>query len=140
ERRFAGVRTVVGAAVILVVAGVAGTAAAIVLPAHVDRQVVRTAIEQPFDPRAYPSPLSGFRNYLEPAESDVPMLTVTGLPADHRIRIATLDTYDGIVYSVGTDQVSSASGSFTRVPYRLEQSGVHGTKDAITVTVRGYSG
>ena len=70
ERRFAGVRTVVGAAVILVVAGVAGTAAAIVLPARVDRQVVRTAIEQPFDPRAYASPLSGFRNYLEPAESD----------------------------------------------------------------------
>ena len=140
ERRFAGVRTVIGAAVILMVAGVAGTAAAIVLPARVDRQVVRTAIEQPFDPRAYASPLSGFRNYLEPAESDVPMLTVTGLPVDRRIRIATLDTYDGIVYSVGTDQVSSASGSFTRVPDRLEQSAVHGTKDAIAVTVRGYSG
>ncbi|NEN07406.1 transglutaminase domain-containing protein [Diaminobutyricibacter tongyongensis] len=140
ERRFAGVRTVVGAAVILVVAGVAGTAAAIVLPARVDRQVVRTAIEQPFDPRAYASPLSGFRNYLEPAESDVPMLTVSGLPADRRIRVATLDTYDGVVYSVGTDQVSSASGSFTRVPSRLEQSGVHGAKDTITVAVRGYSG
>jgi hypothetical protein len=140
ERRFAGARTVIGAAVILVVAGVAGTAAAIVLPARADRQVVRTAIEQPFDPRAYASPLSGFRNYLEPAESDVAMLTVSGLPADRRIRIATLDTYDGVVYSVGTDQVSSASGSFTRVPYRLEQSGVHGTDDAISVTVRGYSG
>ena len=140
ERRFAGARTVIGAAVILVVAGVAGTAAAIVLPAHTDRQVVRTAIEQPFDPRNYASPLSGFRNYLEPAESDQPMLTVTGLPADHRIRIATLDTYDGIVYSVGTDQVSSASGSFARVPYRLEQSGVDGTRDAISVTVRAYSG
>ncbi len=140
ERRFAGVRTVVGAAVILVVAGIAGTAAAVVLPARSERQVVRTAIEQPFDPRAYASPLSGFRNYLQPAESDQPMLTVSGLPADHRIRIATLDTYDGIVYSVGTDQVSSASGSFTRVPYRLEQSGVDGTKHVISVTVRGYSG
>jgi hypothetical protein len=140
ERRFAGARTVAGAAVILVVAGVAGTAAAIVLPARVERQVVRTAIEQPFDPRDYASPLSGFRNYLQPAESDAPMLTVTGLPADRRLRIATLDTYDGIVYSVGTDQVSSASGSFTRMPYRLEQSGVHGTKDAISVTVREYSG
>jgi transglutaminase-like putative cysteine protease len=140
ERRFAGARTIAGAAVILVAAGVAGTAAAIVLPARSERQVVRTAIDQPFDPRAYASPLSGFRNYLEPAEADEPMLTVSGLPADHRIRIATLDTYDGIVYSVGTDEVSSASGSFTRVPYRLEQSGVNGTKDAISVRVTGYSG
>ncbi len=140
ERRFAGARTVAGAAVILIVAGVAGTAAAVVLPARGARQVVRTAIEQPFDPRAYASPLSGFRRYLEPAETDVPMLTVTGIPPDRRVRIATLDTYDGIVYSVGTDQVSSASGSFARVPYRLEQSGVNGTKDVLSVTVRGYSG
>lgn len=140
ERRFVGARTVAGAAVILVVAGVAGTAASLLLPAHNDRQVVRTAVEQPFDPRAYPSPLSGFRAYLEPAKAEEPMLTVRGIPADRRIRIATLDTYDGVTYSVGNDDVTSASGSFTRMPYRLDQPRAGGTADRLDVTVRGYTG
>lgn len=140
ERRFVGVRTIAGAAVILLVAGVAGTAASVLLPARTDRQVVRTVVEQPFDPRAYASPLSGFRAYLQPAKTDQPMLTVSGMPADRRIRIATLDTYDGVTYAVGTDQVSSASGSFTRMPYRLDQAGVNGLHDRISVAVRDYSG
>lgn len=140
ERRFAGARTVVGAAVILIVAGVAGTAASIVLPTRGEREVVRSVVEQPFDPRAYPSPLSGFRNYLGPERSEKAMLTVSGLSSDRRIRIATMDTYDGIVYSVGTDDVSSASGSFTRVPYGLAQSSVIGTPAMMNVTVRDYSG
>ncbi|MFF1877699.1 transglutaminase-like domain-containing protein [Leifsonia sp. NPDC058230] len=140
ERRFLGVRTVAGAAVILLVAGVAGTAASVILPARSERQVIRTAVEQPFDPRAYPSPLSGFRSYLQPPRADEAMLTVTGLPADHRIRIATLDTYDGVTYSVGTDTVTSASGSFTRMPYRLDQTGVAGQRETLSVTIRGYRG
>ncbi|HEV7564564.1 MAG TPA: transglutaminase domain-containing protein [Microbacteriaceae bacterium] len=140
ERRFAGARTVLGAVVFIVVAGVAGTAASVVAPTHSARDVVRTRIEQPFDPRAYPSPLSGFRSYLEQGNSDRAMLTVTGLPADGRIRIATLDTYDGVIYSVGSGDVSSAAGSFTRLPYRLDQQGVQGTSASITVAIDGYSG
>jgi transglutaminase-like putative cysteine protease len=68
------------------------------------------------------------------------MLTVRGLPADSRIRIATLDTYDGVVYSVGSDTVNSASGSFTRVPFVYDQSGVSGTQTSISVTVQSYRG
>ncbi|MEO7016262.1 MAG: transglutaminase-like domain-containing protein [Leifsonia sp.] len=140
ERRLLGFRTIAGAAVILLIAGVAGTAASVLLPAGADRQVIRTAVEQPFDPRAYPSPLTGFRSYLQPPRDREAMLTVTGLPSDRRIRIAALDTYDGIAYSVGTDKVTSASGSFTRMPYRLAQAGVDGRQDTLTVTVRGYRG
>jgi hypothetical protein len=140
ERRFAGARTVLGAVAIIVVAGVAGTAATVVAPTRSARDVVRTRIDQPFDPRSYPSPLSGFRSYLEPGNADRSMLTVTGLPADGRIRIATLDTYDGVIYSVGNGDASSASGSFTRLPYRLDQQGVQGTNATITVVVDGYSG
>lgn len=140
ERRFAGARLVAGAAVIVVVAGAAGTAASLLLPARTDRNVVRTAVEQPFDPRSYPSPLSGFRSYLQSPRNDEPMVTVIGLPKDHRIRIATLDTYDGVSYSVGTDRVSSGSGSFTRMPYRLDQAGVTGDRARLSVTVRGYAG
>lgn len=140
DRRLTVGRTVVGAAVIVAVAAAAGTAASMLVPPAGARQVVRTAVEQPFDPRSYPSPLSGFRSYLEPARADQPMLTVEGLPSDRRLRIATLDTYDGVTYSVGTDQVSSASGSFTRVPYRMDQAGIDGTHDTISVTVRDYRG
>lgn len=140
DRWSTGLRTGLGATVILLVAGIAGTAAALVVPPDSPRQVVRTAVEQPFDPRAYPSPLSGFRAYFEPAKADRPMLTVVGLPSDRRLRIATMDTYDGVTYSVGTPEQPSESGTFTRVPYRLQQSGVLGHADSLSVTVRDYRG
>ncbi|RNE63707.1 transglutaminase domain-containing protein [Cryobacterium tepidiphilum] len=129
-----------GAAVIIAVAVAAGGAAAVALPPPVTRDVVRARVEQPFNPRAYPSPLSGFRNYLQPERADEPMLTVTGLPERGRLRLAALDSYDGIVYSVGSDTTTSASGSFTRLPYRLDQGGVHGEPATIAVTVDGYDG
>lgn len=140
ERRSTALLTGVGALVMLVGASAVGIAAAVAVPPATDRQVVRTAVAQPFDPRAYPSPLSGFRSYLESPRADEPMLTVSGLPADGRLRIATLDTYDGVTYSVGSDGTTSASGSFTRVPYRLDQSRVRGTDHTVTVTVRDYRG
>ncbi|GIT79166.1 hypothetical protein LLS1_08350 [Leifsonia sp. LS1] len=140
ERRSTALLTGVGALVMLLGASVVGIAAAAVVPPAPSRQVVRTAVEQPFDPRAYPSPLSAFRSYQESPRADEPMLTVQGLPEDGRLRIATLDTYDGVTYSVGSDGVTSASGSFTRVPYRLDQSRVRGEEHAISVTVRDYRG
>jgi len=140
ERRSTALLTTAGAAVMLVTASAAGIAAAALLPPAGDRQVVRTAVEQPFDPRDYPSPLSGFRSYLQPARADEPMITVDGLPADRRIRIATLDTYDGVTYSVGSGDATSASGSFTRVPYRIDQSHVDGKPVSMSVVVRDYRG
>ncbi|WP_374010681.1 transglutaminaseTgpA domain-containing protein [Leifsonia sp. LS-T14] len=140
ERRSTALLTTAGATVMLIAAAAGGVAAAALLPPARDREVVRTAVEQPFDPRAYPSPLSGFRAYLEPAKADEPMLTVNGLPSDHRLRIATLDTYDGVTYSVGSGDVTSASGSFTRVPYRLDQGATAGKRTTTTVVVRDYRG
>jgi hypothetical protein len=140
ERGSTAVLTATGAAVMLAGAAAVGIGATVLVPPANDRQVVRTAVEQPFDPRAYPSPLTGFRSYFEPSAATEPMLSVAGLPADGRIRIATLDTYDGVVYSVGSDAVSSASGSFVRLPYRLDQSGTKGASTELTVTVRGYRG
>jgi hypothetical protein len=140
QRRSGSIRAAAGAIAVVLIAGVAGTAAAVVVPTQSPRQVIRTNIQQPFDPRDYPSPLSGFRAYLEPGKAAEPMLTVGGVPADRRIRIATLDTYNGVVYSVGSGSVSSASGSFTRVPFRLSQDGVQGAEATLNVTVDDYSG
>jgi len=140
ERRSTALLTTAGAAVMLITASAVGIAAAALLPPSGDRQVVRTAVQQPFDPRDYASPLSGFRSYHEPAKADEPMITVSGLPSDRRLRIATLDTYDGVTYAVGSGDVTSASGSFARVPYRIDQSTANGKRTTITAVVRGYRG
>lgn len=137
---FSGVRTVVAAAVILAIASTAAVAAAGVVPPAVDRTVLRTSIEQPFDPRDYVSPLSAFRRYWQPPAVDDVLFEVSGLPEGGRIRIATLDSYDGVVYAVGSSTVSSLSGSFTRVPSTVDQSRVSGDSVTVGVTVRDYSG
>ncbi len=135
-----GFRTLVSAALIMLIAGGAAVIATVFVPPVGPRQVLRTAIQQPFDPRDYSSPLSGFRHYEQPKTASSTVLSVTDLPAGGRIRIATLDTYDGIVYSVGSEAVTSDSGSFTRVPYTFDQSAVRGSKVSLTVTVGKYSG
>ena len=140
EHRLVGVRTVVAAGVILAIASAAGVAGAVLAPPSGPREVVRSNLQQPFDPRDYASPLAGFRHYLQPAQATDVLFAVTGLPSGARVRVATLDTYDGIVYSVGSDQVSSASGSFTRVPYRFDQSAVSGDRVALDVRMGDYTG
>ena len=54
------------------------------------------------------------------------MLEVFGLPPGAGIRVAALDTYDGIVYSVGGSDGNTVSGQFARVPYQLDQSDAEG--------------
>jgi hypothetical protein len=95
---------------------------------------------QPFDPRDYVSPLAGFRSFWRQPQATATQFSVIGLPAGSRIRLATLDSYDGIVFSVGSDRVTSESGSFTRVPYRFDQSGVEGDRVSISVTIDAYAG
>ncbi|MET1043417.1 MAG: transglutaminaseTgpA domain-containing protein [Microbacteriaceae bacterium] len=140
DRLFPGARSLVGVGVILCVASVASAAAVTALPPRGDRIVLRSTVEQPFDPRDYVSPLVGFRSYLQPGAHSEPLMTVGGLPEGSRIRLATLDTFDGIVYSVGSDQVDSASGSFTRVPSDVDQSHLDGESVTVDISIDGYTG
>ncbi|MEO8093759.1 MAG: transglutaminase-like domain-containing protein, partial [Pseudolysinimonas sp.] len=135
-----GARNLLAGAALLGVAAAASIGAATVLPPVGDRDVLRTAIEQPFDPRDYPSPLSGLRRYLRDDRAAATLFTVAGLPKNARIRIATLDSYDGVVYAVGSDKVDSASGSFVRIPAGVDQSATDGTPVQLTVTVGDYQG
>src|SRR5690606_32456818 len=98
--RVLGARTLLAGAGILAVAAAAAVGVSGLLPPAGDREVLRTAIEQPFDPRDHPSPLAGFRAYLRPERVDDVLLRVTGLPDGGRLRVATLDSYDGVVYAV----------------------------------------
>lgn len=139
ERRRAAIVGAVSAALILAVATSGGAVLATVRPPDNPRNVIRSHIEQAFNPRDYPSPLSAFRRYLLPDIVSEPLLTVTGMPQDGRLRLATLDSYDGVVYSVGGPESPSASGTFVRVPYRVEQA-ARGERVSMTVAVDGYSG
>ncbi|CAO1650795.1 transglutaminase domain-containing protein [Salinibacterium sp. NYA9b] len=140
EFGFAGVRTMVSAVVILAIASGVALVAANVAPPTNNRAVLRTAIVEPFDPRDYVSPLSGFRRYWQPSTANSVLFEVSGVPLGTRVRLATLDSYNGVVYAVGSGRVSSESGSFSRVPSRFDQSDVDGDQVDLTITIAGYEG
>ncbi|MDO7881542.1 transglutaminase domain-containing protein [Salinibacterium soli] len=136
----AGLRTAIGAVLILALSAGAAVVAANAVPPVQDRTVLRSAVEQPFDPRAYVSPLAGFRGYWREPTLDAVLFTVSQSGVGERIRLATMDTYDGVVFSVGSAEVSSESGSFTRVPSTVDQSGVDGDPVELAVSVGDYAG
>jgi hypothetical protein len=139
--RIAGAgRAVVAGSLLLAVAAAASLTTAAALPPDGPREVLRTVVEQPFDPREYASPLAGFRRYLRDDRADAVQLIVEGLPPGARLRIATLDSYDGVVYAVGSDRVDSASGTFVRIPSGVDQSAVPGGDAELEVTIEGYRG
>lgn len=138
DATLAEIRRVIGAAALVAVAMVGATAASVALPMP-QRNVVRAELQPPFEPRDHESPLTGFRAAFEPDAAARRMLEVQGLPEGAGIRIATLDSYDGVVYSVGGSDGSAASGQFTRLPYRLDQSNTIGDTVRIEVEVVGYS-
>lgn len=101
-----------------------------------ERFVLRDKTTPPFDPRDYPSPLNGYRKYKDKALlKEKTLFTVTGVePGDH-LRLATLDTYDGVVYSVGSGP--GTSGYFQRVGSSIPV-GVPGKARTVTVQVGEY--
>lgn len=133
-------RGILAGVVILAIAGGAALVTTATLPPTGDRRVLRTAVVQPFDPRDYASPLSGFRRYLRDDKTGQVQFQITGLPAGARIRVATLDSYDGVVYEVGSSAVDSASGIFVHIPVTVDQSHVRGAQLALTVRLEGYRG
>jgi hypothetical protein len=127
---------VVGA---LIAGGVVGAASA---PTDSDRYVLRENVQPPFDPRDYPSPLDAFRHYTKELGTTA-LFSVTGLQPDERIRLATLDTYDGTVWSV-TDPglYPEASGAFRLVGSDFPSAPTGSAEDQrqITITLGAYNG
>lgn len=124
-------RRLTGAA-LLVLAGAATVGLAPILTgAHArDRVVLRSYVEPPFDPTTYPSPMAGFRKYTEGVKLlwDQTLLTVQGLPADTRLRFATLDAYSGTAWAAGaTANDPGRPDTYQRVGTAIEQPGLAGT-------------
>ena len=108
-------------ALILVAAVVAAGSNLVVAPVAEDgRYVLRQNIIPPFDPQAYPSPLAGLRKF-EKIQREQTLFTVDGLPTGARLRFATMDAYNGLVWNVvnGDGGPADGSGVFRRVGARV---------------------
>jgi len=123
-------------ALVLAVAAVAAVVLGPVLAPDHGRVVLREDVVPPPDLHEYTTPLAAFRHYVKDQKDDA-LLTVTGLPSGARVRLATLDAYDGVVYSATSDDKSS--GSFVRVGEHVA-SDAAGTPVTLGVQVKGYTG
>jgi len=111
------------------------------------RVVLRTYVEPPFDIGQYPSPLASFRRYIKDPKAgptnvyDTPIFTVHGVPTGARLRIATLDAYDGVVWGAANNAIPGATNdTFQRVSSTISNP-VDGKHVDATVTVDdGYTG
>lgn len=142
-------RVALGAALVALASALAVPASALVTGEDdEDRTVVRSWVEPPFDIGRYPSPLAGFRKYIDlRPQSDAAnvfektLFTIDGAPEGARVRIAAMDTYDGLVWGASNDAIpGAADDSFQRVSSTIDNP-VEGERIEATVTIgEGYDG
>ncbi|MET0863743.1 MAG: transglutaminaseTgpA domain-containing protein [Nakamurella sp.] len=130
-RQALAVRRITTAVAVLLVAAVVGTLTATAVTPS--RTALRETIEVPVDPAVFGSPLSLFRTFTK-QQSDTVEMTALGLPADGRLRLAALDSYDGRQFTASNNE-----GPFLRIGReRPAESG--GSQASVTVTIQGYAG
>ncbi|MFT3798007.1 transglutaminase-like domain-containing protein [Microbacterium sp.] len=128
-------RLVAGGIVLAVAAGAGAATAAVAAPGP--RYILRDVVVPPFDVTQYPSPLQSYRRYVRD-DADATLFTVTGLPEDARIRLATMDAYNGIVYNVADDGAGSSS-AFTPVRSNMSPQ-AQGTTTTVRVEIGDLTG
>src|SRR5690606_721323 len=131
-----------GAAVLVAATVVLGalSGAALVPPAE-SRFVLRERVQPPFVPLEFPSPLAAFREYSKLLEDET-IFVVEGLEPGQRLRLATMDAYDGRIWSVaGSTVATDGSGAFAIVGPGLPEPALATATDPqrLTVTVGAYS-
>ncbi|GAA1411967.1 transglutaminase-like domain-containing protein [Oerskovia paurometabola] len=124
-----------GGAAMLALGAVAAVLLVPLVTPDTERMVLREQIVPPLDLHEYVSPLASFRKYAKEMTDDE-LFTVDGLPAGARVRLATLDTYNGVVYDVSS---GAGSGVFTRAGDQIATV-AKGTPTDLTITVGDYRG
>ena len=141
------VRLVSSAAMLVAAAALALPASALIAEDE-GRVVARNWVEPPFDIGRYASPLAGFRRYVDPQGRsdrtnvyDKTLMDVTGVEAGARIRFATMDHYDGMVWGATDNALpEAADDSFQRVSSTIDNP-VEGQEVDVTVTLgEGWTG
>lgn len=98
-----------------------------------DREVLRSAVGPDIDLSAEVSPLAQYRSLFADDRADDVLFTVSAASGrlPERVRIATLDAYDGEVFRSGGEGAVDA-GRFVRVPSALDA----GEGDEVALTVK----
>ncbi|HEY5224243.1 MAG TPA: transglutaminase-like domain-containing protein [Microbacteriaceae bacterium] len=134
-------RKIVGTAVVVLGAVVVGTLlGTLVSPPAASRYVLRQEVTPPFDPLNYPSPLAGFREYTKDLQK-TDLFTVDGVKSGELIRLATMDSYNGIVWSVaGPDTRTDGSGTFQLLGRDIPRPPLFtpGAQSTATITIQKY--
>jgi hypothetical protein len=135
-KKLRNTRLALGAGLVVASLGLGFVVGGVIVPASA-REVIRDQIVPPLDLHDYASPLVGYRTFVRDFKDDS-LFTVKGLPDDARIRLATLDAYDGIVYNVAGDG-STGSGTFVRVSDDIAND-VEGDPATLDFTMTGLDG
>lgn len=127
------VRRQVAGVLLVVVALVAGLALAPLAQSLVPRQALRDEVDPLLVVREQPSPLSSYRAAFTDAGFDAELFAVDAAPGVDRIRLATLDDYDGDEFRVGA---GDDGVRYVRLPGGTPASGPE-----VSIEIRdGYAG
>ncbi len=143
-----GSRLVVGAALIGAAGLLALPVATVATGGDDSRLILRDHVVAPFDIGKYPSPLASFRRYVDMRATPDPenlyatkLFSLTGVPEGARVRFATLDNYDGVVWGASNNSIPGApDDTYQRVSSSIENP-TEGRRVEVTVTIdEGYDG
>jgi hypothetical protein len=130
---------VVTGALVLGLTGGAAAAAAPLLQPTEPRVTARGSVKPPLDLHRYASPLQGFRLNVTDNVDRI-LFTITGAPQGTRVRLATMDAYDGFTYNVtDTSQAAPDGGAFKRIGESVDDA-ARGTRLDVGITVGDYAG
>lgn len=128
-------RIALGAGMVAV-AVVCVTAVVPAVAADARREVLRSAVGPDLDLAAAVSPLASYRAMFGPDRADQVLFTVdSDGPLPERVRLATLDAYDGAVYRTGARDEALDAGRFVRVPSALDAG--EGQPVEVVITIDG---
>jgi len=120
------------ASVVIVIASSLGYVAVAATSERANRQVLRDYVAPPLNLADYPTPLAKFRLYQTDLKDEV-LMTVDGLPDNTRLRLATMDTYDGTVYNV-----SRVTADYVRIGKQIGGQPAEGEPAQVDVQIGVY--
>ena len=109
-------------------------------PGFLYRTVLRDLVRPPLDIQEYPSPLAAFRHYTTDL-AKTQLVTVSSLPENARVRLAVMDTYDGITFGM-SDPKMDAQGRYVHAGITLPKADPApvGTEASLSFTTSGLLG